>query len=77
MNTYPSRPVVLCLSGHDPSGGAGLQADIEALLAIPPPSLGSALEGEKQDQRRQQRGERVEVLRRGAHGPSLGKVETL
>jgi len=28
-----SRPIVLCLSGHDPSGGAGLQADIEALLA--------------------------------------------
>jgi hydroxymethylpyrimidine/phosphomethylpyrimidine kinase len=28
-----SRPVVLCLSGHDPSGGAGLQADIEALMA--------------------------------------------
>jgi hydroxymethylpyrimidine/phosphomethylpyrimidine kinase len=33
MNKYSSRPVVLCLSGHDPSGGAGLQADIEALLA--------------------------------------------
>ena len=33
MNRYPSRPIVLCLSGHDPSGGAGLQADIEALLA--------------------------------------------
>jgi len=33
MNTYSSRPVVLCLSGHDPSGGAGLQADIEALIA--------------------------------------------
>lgn len=33
MNTYPFRPVVLCLSGHDPSGGAGLQADIEALIA--------------------------------------------
>ncbi|PAU66221.1 bifunctional hydroxymethylpyrimidine kinase/phosphomethylpyrimidine kinase [Pseudomonas sp. PIC25] len=33
MTTSPSRPVVLCLSGHDPSGGAGLQADIEALLA--------------------------------------------
>ena len=31
--TSPSRPIVLCLSGHDPSGGAGLQADIEALLA--------------------------------------------
>ncbi|MGH8459406.1 MAG: bifunctional hydroxymethylpyrimidine kinase/phosphomethylpyrimidine kinase, partial [Nevskiales bacterium] len=25
--------VVLCLSGHDPSGGAGLQADIEAIRA--------------------------------------------
>ena len=33
MHIPPSRPVVLCLSGHDPSGGAGLQADIEALLA--------------------------------------------
>jgi len=37
MSQYPSRspnrPVVLCLSGHDPSGGAGLQADIESLLA--------------------------------------------
>ncbi|CEA02038.1 phosphomethylpyrimidine kinase [Pseudomonas saudimassiliensis] len=34
MNTpTPFRPVVLCLSGHDPSGGAGLQADIEALIA--------------------------------------------
>lgn len=30
--TYASRPVVLCLSGHDPCGGAGMQADIEALL---------------------------------------------
>lgn len=33
MKTTPSRPIVLCLSGHDPSGGAGLQADIEALIA--------------------------------------------
>ncbi|TBU90072.1 bifunctional hydroxymethylpyrimidine kinase/phosphomethylpyrimidine kinase [Stutzerimonas kirkiae] len=33
MNRHNQRPVVLCLSGHDPSGGAGLQADIEALLA--------------------------------------------
>lgn len=24
-------PIVLCLSGHDPTGGAGLQADIETL----------------------------------------------
>ena len=27
------RPVVLCFSGLDPSGGAGLQADIEAIGA--------------------------------------------
>ncbi|MGH8528565.1 MAG: bifunctional hydroxymethylpyrimidine kinase/phosphomethylpyrimidine kinase [Nevskiales bacterium] len=26
-------PVVLCFSGHDPSGGAGVQADIEAIAA--------------------------------------------
>jgi len=25
------RPTVLCFSGLDPSGGAGLQADIEAI----------------------------------------------
>jgi hydroxymethylpyrimidine/phosphomethylpyrimidine kinase len=25
-----SRPALLCLSGHDPTGGAGVQADIEA-----------------------------------------------
>jgi len=33
LSRPPARPVVLCLSGHDPSGGAGLSADIEALLA--------------------------------------------
>lgn len=27
-------PVVLCLSGHDPVGGAGIQADIETLAAL-------------------------------------------
>lgn len=26
-------PIILCFSGHDPSGGAGLQADIEAIAA--------------------------------------------
>jgi len=26
-------PVVLCFSGHDPSGGAGIQADIETLVS--------------------------------------------
>ena len=30
---HTARPIVLCLSGHDPSGGAGLQADIEAIMA--------------------------------------------
>lgn len=28
-----SPPLVLCLSGHDPTGGAGLHADIEAVAA--------------------------------------------
>jgi hydroxymethylpyrimidine/phosphomethylpyrimidine kinase len=28
------RPTVLCLSGHDPGGGAGVQADIEAVAAL-------------------------------------------
>lgn len=27
------RPVVLCFSGHDPCGGAGIQADIEVLVS--------------------------------------------
>ncbi len=31
MNFSAMRPVVLCFSGLDPSGGAGLQADIEAI----------------------------------------------
>lgn len=30
----PARPNVLVLSGHDPSGGAGFQADIEAVGAL-------------------------------------------
>ena len=29
---YPAR--LLCISGHDPSGGAGIQADIEACGAM-------------------------------------------
>ncbi len=33
MINAPSPPLVLCLSGHDPVGGAGLQADIEAIAA--------------------------------------------
>ncbi len=28
-----NRPVVLAFSGHDPSGGAGIQADIEAMIS--------------------------------------------
>ena len=27
------RPKVLCFSGHDPSGGAGIQADIESIIS--------------------------------------------
>ena len=29
----PNRPAVLSFSGHDPSGGAGIQADIETLVS--------------------------------------------
>lgn len=32
-NELKRKPVVLCFSGHDPSGGAGIQADIEAISA--------------------------------------------
>jgi hydroxymethylpyrimidine/phosphomethylpyrimidine kinase len=31
--TMPQRPCVLVFAGHDPSGGAGIQADIEAIAA--------------------------------------------
>lgn len=34
LEPQATPPVVLCLSGHDPSGGAGLQADIEAVAAM-------------------------------------------
>ncbi len=33
MTAPRSLPQILCISGHDPSGGAGLQADIEAICA--------------------------------------------
>ncbi|MDF1527784.1 MAG: hydroxymethylpyrimidine/phosphomethylpyrimidine kinase [Sedimenticola sp.] len=33
MQTIP-KPIVLSISGHDPSGGAGIQADIEVLAAL-------------------------------------------
>ena len=29
-----NRPIVLCFSGHDPGGGAGIHADIEAIGAL-------------------------------------------
>lgn len=38
----PTRPLVLCLSGLDPSGGAGLQADIETIAALGGHALGVA-----------------------------------
>lgn len=38
--TPTSPPLVLCISGHDPSGGAGLQADIEAVAAQGAHALG-------------------------------------
>jgi hydroxymethylpyrimidine/phosphomethylpyrimidine kinase len=34
QDTLKQRPVVLCLGGHDPVGGAGIQADIETVAAL-------------------------------------------
>ncbi len=34
MTVDNSIPVVLCFGGHDPTGGAGVQADIEAIGAL-------------------------------------------
>ena len=31
LPTEAAPPVILCFSGHDPTGGAGIQADIEAI----------------------------------------------
>jgi hydroxymethylpyrimidine/phosphomethylpyrimidine kinase len=33
MTQNPKRPVVLCIGGHDPCGGAGIVADAEAIQA--------------------------------------------
>lgn len=33
MNT-PTLPIVLIFAGHDPTGGAGIQADIETLISL-------------------------------------------
>lgn len=40
MLQLTEHPNVLCLSGHDPTGGAGLQADIEAVAALGGHALG-------------------------------------
>lgn len=34
LKQRPEQPVVMCFSGHDPSGGAGVQADIEAIRSM-------------------------------------------
>ena len=34
MNQTPPVPVVLCFSGLDPTGGAGIQADIETITSL-------------------------------------------
>ncbi|WP_028302920.1 bifunctional hydroxymethylpyrimidine kinase/phosphomethylpyrimidine kinase [Oceanospirillum maris] len=34
MHSHPAPAVTLVLAGHDPSGGAGIQADIESIRAL-------------------------------------------
>ncbi len=33
QSNYPNLPIVLAIGGHDPGGGAGIQADIESIAA--------------------------------------------
>ena len=50
-----TKPSVLCLSGHDPTGGAGLTADIEAISALGGHALGVITANPVQDPRNVQR----------------------
>ena len=34
LQQNPSIPVVMAISGNDPTGGAGIQADIETLASM-------------------------------------------
>ncbi|HSP01331.1 MAG TPA: bifunctional hydroxymethylpyrimidine kinase/phosphomethylpyrimidine kinase, partial [Thioalkalivibrio sp.] len=34
MNTQKAVPVVMTLAGNDPTGGAGIQADIESIISM-------------------------------------------
>ena len=34
MNAHVTTPVVMAISGSDPTGGAGIQADIETLASL-------------------------------------------
>ena len=34
MEIVPDTPVVMTFSDHDPSGGSGIQADVETLFSM-------------------------------------------
>jgi len=51
----PNIPVVCCFSGHDPTGGAGMQADIETLNALGCHACGVITALTEQDTRNVQR----------------------
>ncbi|MGB0220707.1 MAG: bifunctional hydroxymethylpyrimidine kinase/phosphomethylpyrimidine kinase [Sinimarinibacterium flocculans] len=61
MTTASSPPLVLCISGHDPGGGAGLQADIEAVGAQGAHAMGVITALTVQDTRNVRRVEPVAI----------------
>src|SRR6266850_1127995 len=65
----PEPRVVLCLSGHDPTGGAGVQADVETVAALGAHALAVITAHTVQDTRNVRR---VEAPPRAVFSAQLG-----
>lgn len=55
LEILPDKPLVLCISGHDPGGGAGIHADIESCAALGAHALSVITANTVQDTRNVQR----------------------